>query len=209
MDELADLAFLVDEVILEPEGPRGRACATQLYLRVYRGDGLDGYAERLLSGAYADPITRRDVGRALACWAYRTDDGALVQRLLGGPLALATLQLDHREAVGPRVISALATHAAESEGVERSRAFVALYRLGTHGADLAPAIAVALASLGTPARGRGHARVDLDADAKGLLVIAARSDALRAHLLSELERLENGRGESAVSARALRTKLTA
>lgn len=209
MDELADLAFLVDEVILEPEGPRGRACATQLYLRVHRGDGLDGYVERLLRGAYADPITRRDVGRALACWAYRTDDGALVQRLLEGPLRLPALQLDHREAVGPRVVSALATHAERSEGVERSRAFVALYRLGTHGADLGPAIPVALASLGTPAAGRGHARVDLDADAKALLVIAARGEGLRARILAELERLETGRGKSAVSARALRTKLTA
>lgn len=199
--ELPALEFLVDELLLEPDTPRGQTCAKHIYLHVYRGAVLDAHVARLLAGTYDDYVTCRNVGWALALHAYRHDDAALVETLLAGRFALALLQLDHRHAVGPAVITTLAGHAARVADPDRAHVFIALQRLGQHGAQLAPAIDVALAQLGTPARGRGHARVDLDALARGLLRRAAQTDGARVR--SELERLAAGKGKPAKSAREL------
>lgn len=211
--ELASLEFLVDELLLEPTGARGQACAKHIYLHVYRGATLDGHVERLLaaasrfpptSPASADAVLQRNLGWALAVHAYRRDDAAIVATLLAGPLALAVLQLDHRERVGSGVITTIVAHAEQADEGTRAHAFVALQRLGQQGASLVPAIAASLASLGTPPRGRGHARIDLDALARGLLRMATREGADAAtQVRAGLERLAADEGKPAKSAREL------
>lgn len=213
-DELASLEFLVDELLLEPTGARGQACAKQIYLHVYRGATLDaGQLARLLAGvsrmpptspSSSDAVLQRNVVWALAVHAYRRDDAAIVAALLAGPLALAVLQLDHRARVGPGVITTIVAYAEQADEGMRAHAFVALQRLGQQGASLVPAIDAALASLGTPARGRGHARIDLDALARGLLRMATREGAdTAAQVCAGLERLASGTGKPAKSAREL------
>lgn len=205
MQELAELSFLVDELLFEPDGSRGQACAKQIYLHAYRGADLEPYVERLRGGgAFGDAVVRRNVGWALAVWAFDRDDGALVRALLEGDHALDVLQLDHRRRVGPHVIAAIVGYAERSVDPERAHAFVALYRLGQFEADLTPALPVLLDALGAPAVGRGHRRVDPSALAVGALKLVARaSSAHKAALLEALARRAEGRGKPAAAARAL------
>lgn len=209
MQELADLSFLVDELLFEPDGSRGQACAKQIYLHAYRGANLQPYVERLRAGAFGDPVVRRNVGWALAVWSFDRDDGVLLRALLEGDHALDVLQLDHRRRVGPNAITAIVGYAERSQDPERAHAFVALYRLGQFEADLAPALDVLLDALGAPAVGRGHRRVDPSALAVGALRLVARaSSAQKAALLEALARRAEGRGSSAAAARALADELS-
>jgi hypothetical protein len=209
MQELADLSFLVDELLFEPDGSRGQTCAKQIYLHAYRGADLLPYVARLRAGAFSDAVVRRNVGWALSVWAFDRDDGALVSSLLDGAHALDVLQLDHRRRVGSNVIAAIVRFAEQSKDPERAHAFIALDRLGRFGADLMPALPVLLDALGAPAVGRGHRRVDPSALAAGVLkLVADGSAAQKAAVLAELTRRAHGMGKPAAVARALTDALS-
>ncbi len=207
MTELADLEFLVDELFLESDTPRGQECATQIYLHAYRGADLAPYLDRLRAGSFADQVVSRHVGRALAVWAYLGDDAELVRDLLEGPHALATLQLDHRTRVGPGVIREIVRYTESVDGENRHHAFRALGNLARCGADLGPAVAVLVSELATPAKGRGYKRFDLGGTARWLLKHVASEGSLVPQVLTELSRVAEGTGKLASAARDLRAEI--
>lgn len=205
MTELADLAFLVDELQLEHDVARRAECARQVYLHAYRGADLGPYVARLLTVESGDLMTMRHTGWSLGVHAYRSDDAEMVRALLAGPHRLSLLALDHRLPVSAGPIEALVDHAAAAAtDQDRSLAFTALSRLAQAGADVAPLIPVLLEVLGARPSGRGYKRVDLDAMARGMLrPFLAPSSPQRADLVAALGRLAAGKDARAKAATAL------
>jgi hypothetical protein len=201
--ELADLAFLVDELLLEHEVARRAECARQLYLHAYRGADLGPYVSRLLTVESGDAMTMRHTGWSLGVHAYRSGDAELVRVLLAGPHRLSLLALDHRLPVSAGSVGALVDHAAAAAtDHDRSLAFTALSRLARAGADVAPLIPLLLEALGARPTGRGYKRVDLDAMARGMLTpFLGPSSPQRADLVAALGRLAAGKDARAKAAR--------